>query len=92
LRLKLAGLPTGPAALHAPATAYGNGVYGTAGMDMVSQKRLRKRLRERIRKRQRNAGNQVSVTHDSGADNRMMLKIGMHVGCMKLNSSDIAKV
>jgi len=55
LRGKLAGLPTGPAALQAPATAYGDGVYGTAGTDTV----LRKRLRERIRKRQRNAGNQV---------------------------------
>ena len=35
LRGKLAGLPTEPAALNALATAYGNGVYGTAGMDTV---------------------------------------------------------
>jgi len=35
LREKLAGLPTGPSALHAPATAYGNGVYETAGKDTV---------------------------------------------------------
>jgi len=32
LRRKLAGLPTG---LHAPAKAYDNGVYGTAGTETV---------------------------------------------------------
>jgi len=35
LHVKLAGLPTGPATLHAPATAYGNAVYGMAGTDTV---------------------------------------------------------